>query len=233
MESPRTSKAVWYRWAGAAGLLYVVLQVIMTVLFFVGGPPPPVSDTAQWAAYSIRDAQPLIWIGFINGVSYTIVVVFVVGVKRILADLGDLAHTLGEIFYASAILSIMLNFVGGSLIGSTGLDAQDRPEPAALRALYEGGGPMIGAFALFPAGLMLIAAAAGFQQSRVFPRSFVWVGYVAGVSCLVATLSLFGGTNPIDLFSSTGVAGLALGLLPLVIWIGLVSVVLWRRATKI
>jgi hypothetical protein len=88
---------------------------------------------------------------------------------------------------------------------------------------------LIGVFALFPLALMLIAGAAGFQQRAVFPRSLVWIGYTAGVLSLAATPALFGGSDPTDLYSATGVAGLAMGLLPLVIWVTAVSVALWRQ----
>src|SRR5437868_11094393 len=133
-------------------MAFVILQVIMTVLFFVGGAPPPLSDTARWAAYAERDAIPLLWIGFVNALSYTLLLVFAVGVRRVLATFGEVADVLGDVFYGAAILSILTNFVGGSLIGAVGLDAQSRPEAAALRALYEGGGSLIGVFALFPLG---------------------------------------------------------------------------------
>jgi hypothetical protein len=47
------AKLSWQRWAAIAGVAYVVLQIIMTVLFFVGGAPPLLADTAQWAAYAL------------------------------------------------------------------------------------------------------------------------------------------------------------------------------------
>jgi hypothetical protein len=222
------SEGLWQRWTAYAGLGYVVLQVIMTVLFFVGGPPPPVSDTARWAAYSESDASALIWIGFVNGLSYTVVLPFVVGVRRVLDKYGELAQFLADVFYISAIASVLLNLVGGSLLGSVGLDAQLHPEPTALRALYEAGGPIIGVFAVFPLALMLVAAAAAFQQTQGFPRTLVWFGYLGGILSFVATFALFGGTNTSDFFTSTGTAGLVLVLLPVVIWIALVSVALLR-----
>jgi hypothetical protein len=223
------AKLSWQRWAAIAGVAYVVLQIIMTVLFFVGGAPPPLADTARWAAYAERDAGPLLWIGFVNGLSYTVLLVFAVGVRRVLAAFGEAGDIFGEVFYGAAILAILTNLVGGSLIGAVGLDAASRPEPSALRALYEGGGSLIGVFALFPLALMLIAGAAGFQQRAVFPRSLVWIGYAAGVLSLAATPALFGGSDPTDLYSATGVAGLAMGLLPLVIWVTAVSIALWRQ----
>jgi hypothetical protein len=120
-------------------------------------------------------------IGFVNGLSYTLLLVFAVGLRRVFSAFGEIADFFGDVFYGAAILSILTNFVGGSLIGAVGLDAVSRPEASALRALYEGGGSLIGVFALFPLALMFIAGAAGLQRAAVFPRALVWIGYVAGV----------------------------------------------------
>ena len=67
--------------------------------------------------------MPLLWIGFVNGLSYTLLLVFAVGLRRVFSAFGEIADFFGDVSYGAAILSILTNFVGGSLIGAVGLDA--------------------------------------------------------------------------------------------------------------
>ena len=65
-------------------------------------------------------------------------------------------------------------------------------------------------------------------RSGLLPHWTAWIGWVAAALNLAATPTLFGGSNPTHFYSAAGIAELAMGLLPLLIWTLVTGVALLR-----
>ena len=101
-----------------------------------------------------------------------------------------------------------------------------------LRTL-DGAGVVVGWMSTWPLVVLLGTAAYATARSRVMAPWTAWVGYAAGGLNLVATLTLFGGSDPNQFFAVNGAGGFVLTVLPLIVWVGCVSVALWRQPAPV
>lgn len=216
------------RWAGVSAIAFVVLQVAAVAALFSAGTPPSGSDTGLVVNYVGKHTGAFETFALGNGLAYLAFLVFANGLREALTQSEDRARLAATIFSAASTVLAAVALVGGALTATGAVDASVTAEPASLRAMFEAGAVMLGPGVEFPAALALAAAAMAVGRSNVLPRWTSWVGWVAAALNLVATPSLYGGSNPTVFYSATGIAELAMGLLPLLVWTFITGVSLLR-----
>ena len=217
------------RWVGASAVVFVVLQLAAVAALFSGGTPPNGSDTGLDVIYVGGHAGAFEVFAFANALAYIFFIVFAVGLRDALTSSEDRMRLAASLFYAAALVAAAVALVGGGLTATGAVDAAEKAEPASLRAMFEAGGVMLGPVVEFPVALMLGAGATAIGGTGLLPRWTTWVGWSAAGLNLAATPSLFGGSNPTHFYSATGIAQLAMGLLPLLIWTLVTGVSILRR----
>jgi uncharacterized protein DUF4386 len=223
------SQANWMRWASWAGIAGIVCYVIGIALFLVGGQPPDPANGEQFAAYAQRNANVFVAIALAFSTGFTLGLVFGLGLRDLIRSAGERFAPLANLFLVANVAALAVAYVGSIFLMATGMEASGKPDIGALRALFDGVGAAYGPGGIFPIVLLLATGSAGIQRSGVLPRWTATVGWVATVLNVIAIPSAFGGSDPNVFYSAGGLAPVALGLLPLSIWVVCVAVAILRQ----
>jgi hypothetical protein len=175
------------RWASLAGVLYVVLFVIGTIVIFGGQPDTssaPAKVIAYWSDSGHRDKVNIGWI--LIGLSVFFLLWFVAALRRAVAAV-DNERILTSIVAFGGSIYAALTFAAVSI--DQGLKTmsddtyQHRVFPELIHAADDVSWVMhaTGAVAL---GAMIIAASLAFMWGRVWPSWAGWIGVVVGILTL-------------------------------------------------
>jgi hypothetical protein len=225
--------SAWRWWSGVFGLAFVVLQVVGVGLFVAAGVPPGPEDAVKLTAYVTKNSSSFLWVAIVSFLSIAAAYVWLLGIRGILREAGEEHEWAGVFTFGVGLVSGALALVGFGLIAGAALDAgSPKPEPIAVRTMFEASTGIFGPLGGVITGLFIAAAAYGTFASGALPRWTGWVGYVAAVLNIVSIFSLLGGTDPKQFFSATGFAPLVMGLLPLLVYATVTSIAMMRSKVK-
>jgi len=219
----------WRWWSGIFGLAFVALQVVGIALFVAAGSPPAADDTVKLAAYATKNSSAFLWVAVVSFFSIGCAYVWLLGIKGVLDDAGKEHAWAGAFTFGVGLIAGALALVGFGLIAGAALDAgSPKPEPIAVRAMFEASTGIFGPLGGVTTALFIGAAAYGTFESGALPRWTGWVGYIAAALNIVSVFTLFGGTDPNQFFSATGIGPLLLGLFPFLVYAVVTSIALMR-----
>lgn len=216
----------WQRWVAIIGALFVVSQVIVVVTALGLGLGPSPTDEAKLADFLTKNRGTLLAVVFIEGIALTVFLIFTNGLRSVLRSDPNYEYA-ASLFFGAAVLTIALTGASLGLVGAAAVDAGGKANPGVLRTL-DMASVVVGWMGTWPLVVLLGTAAYATARSRVIAPWTAWVGYAAGGLNLVATLTIFGGSDPNNFFAVNGAGGYVLSLLPLMVWVGCVSFALWR-----
>lgn len=199
----------WERWAGVAGIAFVVLYVAG---FLIGGEPPD-TDADLIAHYSDSGERAKeLAAFFLIAAAALAFVLFASGLRRRLAGGDAQPGTLAAIAWAGGIAYATLVLAGNAISRATAEAAADELftlEPDTHR-LFETAGFLLFVSAAFASMLLVGAVAVGALRYAVLPRWFGWASVVTAV--LLPTAIGFIGF--LILFAWALAAGLVLAVRP-------------------
>ncbi len=219
----------WRWWSGLFGLAFVVLQVVVSGLFFSAGVPPAPEDATKLTAYFMKNSSSFLLLSTIAFVSVAFAYVWLLGIRGVLTGAGEEHEWSGVFTFGVGLISGALALVGFGLIAAAALDAgSTKPDPVVVRALNEAATGIFGPFGGVMTALFIATAAYGTFASGALPRWTGWIGYAAALLNIASVPSIFGGTDPNQFFSATGFAPIVMGLFPFLIYALATSVALMR-----
>lgn len=203
-----------YRWVGVAGLVLVAASILSFVVAF-GAPEAIRSDEKILDWYLDSTNQLRFMIGtMIGGIGGIALVVFIVGLRRLLAEAAA-PDVLVELVFAAGLVLVAMLAVGGAIGSSIAatLTFTDTFEldPDTARVVLTIGNIWIPAFAGIPGALFLGAASLAARRAGFLPGWLVWVGFVLTPLAFLAF------------------PGYGINVYLVAVWILLVSIVLLRR----
>jgi hypothetical protein len=212
-----------WRWGAYAGIGYVVIGIVGTVIAVSGGAPPGIADTSKFAAYEashVGNATAFAWLG---SVAFVLLLPFLVSVRQVIrAAKGEWEWAAGVAF-ASGVSFVVVVLVHFALNAAASIGTTVNGDPAALKAVALSGQVIGSTLEFLPAALFLVTVSYVIQQSGVLPRWTGWVGYVFAALNVLASLGIFGGGGK-GFFTVEGSAGLVFGILPFAVWVAAVSI---------
>ncbi len=220
------SQSNWVRWSGVFGLAFVVLQVVSFGLFFSGGQPPTIADAGKFADYIAKNQGVFLTATWVGGLAVPFFLLWISGVRGIIRGAGPDWEWAGALFFGTGIALSAVTVIANGLGGVAALDTTTKTEPVAVKVAFESSGIILGALVEFVVALFIGLLSYVSMQKAVLPAWTAWVGYIAAALNLITTLAIFGGGEPSGFFTATGLAGIVLGLLPLLVWVTCVSIVM-------
>jgi hypothetical protein len=217
---------------GIAGLGVAVLLVLEFLVRLSFGPRPGLTDSAALVDFAARTSTPTIMITLIDAVMMALLIVFLTGFRRIVAEFHGDIDWITTIVLGAGLVFVAITLVGDSLEAGGALNTvgvAPAPDPGVIRALTEGYLMLFGPFGSVLIALIAAAAAYVTFASGALPR---WTGWIA---CAVAGLNVaaiptaFGGTD-YTVFYSVGGWGVAVfATFPWLVWVIAVSVAALRE----
>ena len=176
------------RWAGVAGIVFVITIVITIV---ISGSPPMGDDTvSKIRSYYIDHRSALLWANLIGMVGAPFVLWFAVVLRELLR--GDrLTSALGTFSLAGLIVTLPIVLVGGGInVSVIYIDGgAQRYRPDTLRLVWDMQGL---AFAAASVGLAIfvLGVALAIRRSGVLPGFTAWLAWLAVLGNVVAMFSV-------------------------------------------
>ena len=176
------------RWAGLAGIVFVVLVVITIVIS--GSPPKSDDAVSKIRDYYIDHRSNLLWANLVGVVGIPFILWFVVVLRELFR--GDrLTTALGTFSLAGLLVTAPMAMIGGALSVSViyidGAAQTYRPE--TLRLVYDAQSL---AFAATSAGIAAFAlgAALAIRRSGALPRFTMWLAWLAVLGSVVTMFTV-------------------------------------------
>jgi magnesium-transporting ATPase (P-type) len=170
----------WERWAGVAGIAFVVLYVVG---FVVGGEPPD-TDDAIVARYADSGERALeLTAFFLIAAAALAFVLFVSGARALLARSEGQQRTLAALAYAGGVVCAALVLVGNAVSRTTAVASDDEfftLDPDTQR-MFESAGFLLFVSAAFAAIVLVAAVSVGALRYGFLPRWLGWAGVVVAV----------------------------------------------------
>jgi magnesium-transporting ATPase (P-type) len=170
----------WERWAGVAGIAFVVLYVIG---FAVGGEPPD-TDAAITDRYADSGERALeLTAFFLIAAAALAFVLFVSGARSLLARSEGQQRTLAALAYAGGVVSAALILAGNAVSRTTAFASDDELftlDPDTQR-MFESAGFLLFVSAAFAAILLVVAVSVGALRYGFLPQWLGWAGIVVAV----------------------------------------------------
>jgi hypothetical protein len=208
-KTPSAMRWPWERWAGVAGIVFVVLYVVG---FLIGGEPPD-TDAELMARYADSGERAKEMAAFfLIAAAALAFVVFASGLRSRLAGTDAEPRTLSSVAWAGGIAYATLVLVGNAISRATAAAAGDdlfTLDPDTHR-LFETAGFLLFVSAAFAAMLLVAAVAVGVSRYAVFPR---WLGW-ASIATAVLLPTAIGFIGFLILFVWVLAAGFALTARP-------------------
>jgi hypothetical protein len=199
---------------GAAGLV-LVATLVLSFLVAYGAPEAIRSDEAilDWYLDSANQLRFLLG-AMIGGVGVLALLVFVVGLRRLLADAGA-AEGLVELGYAAGVVLVAVvavaTGIGSSVAATLAFTDELDLDPDTARIVLTIGNIWLPAFAGIPGALYLAATSLACRRTGLLPGWLAWLGLALAPLAFAAF------------------PGFAINTYLVAAWILLASVVLVRR----
>jgi hypothetical protein len=180
----------WERWAGVAAIAFAVLYVVG---FAVGGEPPD-TDAQLVARYADSGDRAREYAAFflIAGAALAFIV-FVTGLRSLLARNESPEHRLAALAYAGGVTCAALILVGNAISRATASASDDELftlDPDTQR-IFESAGFLLFVSAALAAILVVVAVSVAALRYGVLPRWLGWAGIV--VAALLPSAFVFVG----------------------------------------
>jgi hypothetical protein len=176
------------RWAGAAGIVFVIIVVITIAL---SGSPPMADDAVgKIRSYYIDHRSRLLWANLFGIIATPFVLWFAVVLRELFR--GDrLANAFGTFSLAGLLVTAPMAMVGGALqVSVIYVDrAAQNYRPDTLRLLYDAQSL---AFAATSAGIVAftLGAALAIRRTGALPSFTMWLALLAVVGNVVAMFTV-------------------------------------------
>ena len=176
------------RWAGMAGIVFVILIVISVA---ISGSPPMADDAvSKIRDYYVEYRSNLLWANLLGILPIPFILWFAV-VLRELCRSDRLASALGTFSLAGLLVTAPIALIGGALnVSVIYVDgAAQRYSPGTLRIIYDAQGL---AFAATSAGIAAFAlgAALAIRRSGALPSFTIWLGLLAVLGNVLAMFTV-------------------------------------------
>jgi hypothetical protein len=207
----------------------MVAQLLAIVLFSAAGLPPALDDATKILTYArnghilIATALILFFVGF------ALFVGFIAGFRSVAVAASADHEWLATTTFAAGVVITVIAFISlGLILAATAIAVSSHADAAMVRVLFETSGVLGGAPSLVPLAFYLGAAGSLVGTTGILPRWLALVGWIGSILVLIATLSAYGGSDPLGFWSANGLVTV-LALIPLYVWTLGASVALVRR----
>jgi len=205
------------RIAGGAGVLFVAMNVI--AVFAPGKPPKYDAPIDKILQYVVEKDSQIVGAAFVAAMASVFALVFFVGLWRVLRGGEGEGFDFATVFLAGGVAAAAVVTVGTAIMAVPAFESEQfgTPSQDIVRFATDASGLT---FVLLSGLLvtLLLAAAVSIFRGRTLPS---WLG---GLAVLAAALAVAGGLGITSgkLYN----VGLALGFLPIMVWVLATSVVL-------
>lgn len=217
----------WKAPSGWAGLLFVALQFVVGGIYLSFGTPVNVADTAAFATFATRNANGALFAMVATGLAVGCAYVWLLGIQGAIKEHDDWGWC-GDFTFVIGAIAATLGLLGTGLQTAAVIDATSKPEPSAVRALFEAGAVFIAPVSAVPTATFVLAASYGIRGTGALPRWIGTLGYIVGAIVLLTLFTVFFGQDPANALSIVGFATFTVGILPVFIWIAATSIALMR-----
>jgi hypothetical protein len=200
----------WERWAGVAGIAFVVLYVVA----FAIGAEPGDSDREILDHYADSGERAKEFVAFfLISAAALGFVLLASGLRNLLARVDPPPRTLASLAWTGGVACAVLVLAGNAVSRATAFAATDdllKLDPNTQR-IFETAGFLLYVAAAYAAILLVVAVSLAALRYGVLPRWLAWSGFVAAVLLLTAIAFV--------------------GFLVLLAWVLAISITLLARAT--
>lgn len=207
----------WERYAGIAGILFV-LALLGT--FVTGSTPNPADPAGKVASSLAQHRSGELATVYIQIAAAIPLLIFLTGLRSILHRGEGEPRVLTPLAFGAALLGIAIVLVSHGILGALAafvVKGSSADVTRALYAVYQG----VFIISDFFLGAFLLAASLVMIRSRIVPGWLGWIGIVGG-ACLV--LNTFSFSNPQSILGLLGFLGFILMLL----WVLITSIFMLR-----
>lgn len=219
--------ANWRAWCGWFGLAFVALQFVVGGIYFSFGTPINAADTAAFAKSAAANAQGALAVMVATGLAVGCAYVWILGIQGAIKEHDDWGWN-ADFAFVVGLIAATLGLVGTGLQTAAVIDAASRPEPIAVRALFEAGAVFIAPVSAVPTAMFIAAASFGIRGTGALPRWTGTFGYVAALLVFLTLFTVYFGQDPANPISVVGLATFSVGILPSFLWAAVTSVALIR-----
>jgi hypothetical protein len=194
------------RWTGAAGVAGFVIFLLALPLYFLGPQPMGrLEDSAQFAD-AVRQVNTLIIArtSLADPLILACLLVFVSGYSRLIREARPDYGWVATVVFGSGLVVLTLELAGDALAGGAALDTSTKADPTAVRALWEASIVFYGAIGLMMSALLLAALGYATLASGLLPRWIGWLAVAGAVVNLVASPTIFFGTDVTGFYTANG-----------------------------
>jgi hypothetical protein len=168
------------RWIGVAGLVGCGLAIVAIAI--ASAPEADASDEKLLDRYGNSGNQVrFLASSVVIATSLMAIIIFVVGLKRLLAEAGA-PGVLVDVTLVAGVLTCAVGLVaaavGASLAVTLVFSDTYKLDPNGARLILTAGNIWLSAIAGIPAALLLASASLAARRSRALPSWLVWLGFV-------------------------------------------------------
>jgi hypothetical protein len=175
----------WERYGAGAGLLFVVLVVISSL---IGGSPPAIDDSAREITKYFSDHEGAIKASaFLGGLAFTAFLFFLGSLWSRLRRPED-TRRLATIAAGGGVATVTFALVSFAVNSTVALRLRELG-PLGARFFWTLSNIVIG-MASFSIAVLVLATSIAALRAKVFPTWLGWVGVVLSVAWLVAGLGV-------------------------------------------
>jgi hypothetical protein len=224
----RPSETPVLRWAGLAGLVFGVGELIGFAIFFVAGPPPALGNATKLHSYfgshaGLIDTSVLVFL-----VSLGFLLVFLAGLRSLLAGAATQREWLASLVFGLGVVSATEAFIALGLLFAATVNASGSSDPATVRTFYEASALLGGAPSAIPLVFFLTSAGIAIRSTAALPGWSVWASWVAAVIELITVPAMYGSNDTSGFYTADGLVTI-LSPVPLFIWAILISIAIMRK----
>jgi hypothetical protein len=216
------------RWTGAFGIAAFILILVAQPLWLVSGTAPRLDDTAAFTDFITKNHSIILSRSLVDILIIASFLVFLAGFCHLIRQARAHFEWAASLIFAGGLAWAILVIFGDTLCAATALDTIDKADPATVRALWEASIPAFGAVGLILCALFLASSGFAILSAGALPGWTGWLAFVAALVNLVVTPSIYAGANVSGFYTADGLATVA-GLLPLLIWLFIVSIFMVAR----
>ncbi len=211
------------RSAGWSVLCFVVLVVVSTGL--LGRLPNVTTSPSTQAAYLAAHRLPLLWSAWLYLPAAAFFLWFLVGLRSHLREAPGRQEGLPGFAFGAGVVVVTVALVTAFLQTAVAYVPPELYVADGLPAVYVAFVFASSGLGWAPVSIFLFAAAHSMRRHGSAPDALVWLGYGAGFTAAVASLSIFFTAGSL---APTGMTTILLGGVPSILWLIGAGIVLIR-----